>query len=251
MIQSVDRAIRILLALQDERLLGVSEISDRLGLAKGTVHGLLATLAERGMVEQDPASGKYALGPALLAMGNVYLNAHDLRARSLRWMTSLGDVTELAVRLGVLVWPQVVVIHSLTAPGDQIPVSEVGLGIPAHASCMGKAILAFRSDRVALVGTDPLEALTGRTLTDPADLVAELEGVAASGIAVERQEAVVGEGGVAGAIFGANGAVVGAVEAVYPIIDGDDPADVVVSMVRDTARAITREMGASGWPVRP
>jgi DNA-binding IclR family transcriptional regulator len=203
------------------------------------------------MVEQDAASAKYTLGPALLAMGNVYLNAHDLRARSLRWMTSLGDVTGLAVRLGVLVWPQVVVIHSVAAPGDQIPVSEVGIGIPAHASCLGKAILAFRPDQEQLLGKDPLPALTGRTKTDPMALAQELAEVRETGMAFERQEAVVGEGGVAGAIFGANGAVVGAVEAVYPIFDADDPAEVVVSMVRDTARAITREMGASGWPVRP
>jgi DNA-binding IclR family transcriptional regulator len=250
MIQSVDRAIRILIALKDERLLGVSELADRLGLAKGTIHGLLKTLANRAMVVRDPASGKYTLGPAVLAMGNVYLSTHDLRARSLRWVSSLGDGTGLAVRLGVLVWPQVIVITHRPAAATDIPLSEVGLGMPAHATCLGKAILAFRVDRDQLVGTGTLSALTGQTLTNPAKLNTELEEVVDSGIAFERQEAVVGEGGVAGAIFGADGTVLGSVSAVYPVVDDDDPPHGVVGMVRDTARAISREMGASGWPVR-
>lgn len=251
MIQSVDRAIQILAALTEERRLGVSELADRLGLAKGTVHGLLKTLAGRAMVERDATSGKYTLGPAVLAMGNVYLSAHDLRARSLRWVTLLGDGTGLAVRLGVLVWPRVLVITHLPAAGTEVQLSEVGLGMPAHATCLGKAILAFRADRAQLVGAETLPALTGRTLTEPATLNTALASVAESGIAYERQEAVVGEGGVAGAIFGADGTVLGSVSAVYSVVDDDDAPQGVAEMVRDTARSISLEMGASGWPVRP
>jgi len=59
MIQSVERAANILKALGGgSRRLGVSELSDQLGLAKGTVHGLLRTLEAHGLVEQDPAFKK-------------------------------------------------------------------------------------------------------------------------------------------------------------------------------------------------
>ena len=64
MIQSVDRAIRILKTLSGGTgRLGVSELSARLGLAKGTVHGLLRTLQAHGLVEQHADSDKYQLGP--------------------------------------------------------------------------------------------------------------------------------------------------------------------------------------------
>ncbi|MDX6514916.1 MAG: hypothetical protein QOH73_582, partial [Gaiellaceae bacterium] len=64
MIQSVDRAARILEALAGgPGRLGVSELSARLGLAKGTVHGLLRTLHDHGLVEQNADSDKYQLGP--------------------------------------------------------------------------------------------------------------------------------------------------------------------------------------------
>src|SRR5690606_16318976 len=246
MIQSVDRAIRILLALQDERVLGVSEIATRLGLAKGTVHGLLQTLAAHSLVEQDPTSGKYMLGPALLVMGNVYLNSHDLRVRSLRWVTSLGEGTGLAVRLGVVVWPDVVVIHHVGPADVAVPVSEVGLVLPAHATALGKAVLAFHPERHQVI-SEPLPRLTGRTVTDPVVLQRELDDVAATGIAFEDQEAVVGESSVAGAIFDRSGQVVGAVALVVPAEDGGI-APALVAAVRDTARGISRELGAATWP---
>ena len=51
-IQSIERAAAILRALAGgSRRLGVSELADHLGLAKGTVHGLLQTLKDEGFVE--------------------------------------------------------------------------------------------------------------------------------------------------------------------------------------------------------
>ena len=102
------------------------------------MHGLLQTLAAHSLVEQDSTSGKYMLGPALLVMGNVYLNSHDLRVRSLRWVASLSESTGLAVRLGVLVWPDVVIIHHVGPKDASVPVSEVGLSMPAHATAFSR-----------------------------------------------------------------------------------------------------------------
>lgn len=247
-IQSVDRALRILLALQEERLLGVSELSTRLGMAKGTIHGLLRTMADRAVVEQDSASGKYRLGPALLLMGNVFLDSHDLRVRSLPYIASLNRNTGLAVRVGVLVWPEVVLVAHHAAADAALPISEVGLGLPAHATCAGKVILAFHPRRAELLGQDPLPRLTGATITAPATLQGEWEEIRASGIAYEDQEAVVGEGGVAAAVFSVGGEVLGSVSVVYPSLEVAPPPPGAVAAIRDTARALSRELGAPVWP---
>src|SRR3982074_1123963 len=83
-IQSVDRAASILEALAGgPRRLGVSELADRLGLARPTVHGLLQTLQVHGFVEQDPVSDKYQLGAGLLQLGYSYLDLNELRSRSI------------------------------------------------------------------------------------------------------------------------------------------------------------------------
>ena len=72
MIQSVRRATAILLELgSGQRRLGVTELADRLGLAKATVYGLLRALEADEMVQRDVESGKYRLGPVLLQLGNA------------------------------------------------------------------------------------------------------------------------------------------------------------------------------------
>src|SRR6202040_4333470 len=84
-IQSIDRAAAILKALASgPRRLGVSELADRLGLARPTVHGLLQTLQSHGFVEQDRHSDKYQLGPGVLQLGNLKFEPWASRARSHR-----------------------------------------------------------------------------------------------------------------------------------------------------------------------
>ena len=90
-IQSIDRATAILRALASgPRRLGVSELAERLGLARPTVHGLLQTLQSHGFVEQDRHSDKYQLGPGLLQLGYSYLDLNELRARSIPYADRLG-----------------------------------------------------------------------------------------------------------------------------------------------------------------
>src|SRR5207237_5571437 len=102
MIQSVDRAVRILKALAGgPGRLGVSELSARLGLAKGTVHGLLRTLQDHGLVVKHPDSDKYQIGPRILQLSNRYLDLSDLRGRSLAWSEALATRADEAVRVGV------------------------------------------------------------------------------------------------------------------------------------------------------
>src|SRR3954454_4749412 len=143
-IQSVDRAARILKALASgPRRLGVSEISDRLGLPRPTVHGLLKTLQAHGFVEQDRDSDKYQLGAGLLQLGASYLDLNELRGRSIVHAERLAARTGAAVRVGVLHGPTVVVVHHVFRPDTSLQILEVGAQLPAHATALGKAILAY------------------------------------------------------------------------------------------------------------
>src|SRR4051794_6465376 len=116
-IQSVDRAARILKALASgPRRLGVSEISDRLGLPRPTVHGLLKTLQAHGFVEQDRDSDKYQLGAGLLQLGNSYLDLNELRGRSIVHAERLAGRPDGAGRGGVLDRANIVGVHHLVRP---------------------------------------------------------------------------------------------------------------------------------------
>jgi len=142
-IQSIDRATAILKALASgPRRLGVSELADRLGLARPTVHGLLQTLQSHGFVEQDAYSEKYQLGPGLLQLGYSYLDLNELRARSITYADHLATRTGAAVRVGVMHGASVVVVHHVFRPDAAFGVLEVGLQLPLHASALGKAAAA-------------------------------------------------------------------------------------------------------------
>jgi DNA-binding IclR family transcriptional regulator len=249
-IQSVDRAVRILLALQGERRLGIADLAVRLELAPSTVHGIVKTLAAHHLVTQDVATGRYQLGPTVLQLGNVYLDSLELRSRAVPWSEELGRRTGLAVRIGVLAARDVVIIHHEPRPDGSRQMPETGIVIPAHASALGKALLAYAPDAVDQLCADALRSMTGSTLTDPAQLRTQLRAIAATGVAEEVDEAVLGEASLAAPIFGTYEHVVGAIGVVLPTTDWP-VGEPVRDALREAARNISRELGAPRWPAPP
>ena len=213
MIQSVQRAAQILAVLgSGTPRLGVTEIADRVGLAKPTVHGLLRTLEAHELVAQDPDTGKYSLGPGVLQLGNAYLDGSDLRARSLRWAESLAERAGEAVWVATLSGSRVIVLHHVFRPDDTVQILEVGAAIPWHACALGHAIVAFLPEAHrarALAGE--LAPLTGRTKTTRTALNRALAQVRQRGYAVEDQEATVGDAAIAAPIVSRDGVVAGAI----------------------------------------
>src|SRR5829696_1679373 len=194
MIQSVARAASLLRELAGETpRLGVTELAERVSLAKGTVHGLLRTLEAEGLVQQDPESGKYQLGMALLQLGSAVLENHPLRARSLFWADALANRTRQSSRVGVLHGDHVIVVHHVFRPDDTVQILEVGASIPWHACALGKAVVAHLepAERDDLLDREH-DTLTGSTLTGRAALAPALAAVAADGVATDSQEAIVG-----------------------------------------------------------
>jgi DNA-binding IclR family transcriptional regulator len=250
-IQSVDRAAGILKALAaGPRRLGVSQLADQLDLSRPTVHGLLQTLQAHGFVEQDSDSGKYQLGAGLLHLGNSYLDLNELRGRALVHAERLAERTQSAVRVGVLHGDSVTVVHHVFRPDGGFQVLEVGSQLPAHASALGKAMLAFAPTAVLdELTSEPLPRLTQRTLRAAA-LRTQLAEVRETGVARERDEAVLGESCVAAPISDHTGQAVGAIGVVGETSSllPRGPAKGVVTAVTEAARAISRELGASRWP---
>ena len=168
MIQSVDRAIRVLTALQGARRMSLSELAARLELAPSTTHGIVRSLVEHGMVVQERGSSRYQLGPAVLRLGNVYLDTLELRSRAVPWAEDLARRTGFAVRTGVLLIDDVVIIHHEPRPDGSRQMPEVGIVIPVHASALGKAMLAFLpDDEKRVLSSDDLRSMTGETITPP------------------------------------------------------------------------------------
>jgi DNA-binding IclR family transcriptional regulator len=246
--RAVERAAQILLALASGTpRLGVSEISELVDIPKPTVHTMLRTLERHGLVVQEVEGGKYALGPAVLQLGNAYLDGSELRARSASWADRLARQTGEAVWVGVLSGRDVVVVHHAFRPDDLVQILEVGAAVPWHACALGHAIAANLPEdaRKALLD-GPVPRLTGRTVTDPEALRQALEGVRERGYAVEDQEATLGDAGIAAPVYDWSGRSVGALGIVGPADRLLDAAAErrLSDAVRSTARALSRDLGA-------
>jgi DNA-binding IclR family transcriptional regulator len=248
-IQSIDRAVRVLTALQGTRRMSLSELATRLDLAPSTTHGIVRSLVEHGMVVQDRGSSRYQLGPAVLRLGNVYLDTLELRSRAIPWAEELARRTGLAVRTGVLLIDDVVIIHHEPRPDGSRQMPEVGIVIPVHASALGKAMLAFLpEDEKRVLTSGELRSMTGETIASPERLRDQLDQIRSSGVAAEQDEAVIGESSLASPVFDSYGEAVGAIGVVLP--SGDQERHEVSDLVRDAARAVSRELGAATWPPR-
>ncbi|HEY0538223.1 MAG TPA: IclR family transcriptional regulator [Actinoallomurus sp.] len=250
-VQSIERAAAILrLLARGSGRLGVSEIAGSLGLARGTAHGILRTLHGVGFVEQDQETGKYRLGAALLHLGTSYLDVNELRSRAINWADALAARSGEAVRIGTPLDGKVLVVHHVFRPDDTLQTLDVGALLPAHATALGKVLLAYDAGAVA-ARTGELEPFTRRTKTVPRDLAKALAEVRDMGWAAEMEEMTVGEAGVAAPIRGQGGLVVGAMGvsgAVERICGpGGRPNPTLVTYVRDAARAVSRDLGASRW----
>jgi DNA-binding IclR family transcriptional regulator len=250
-IQSIERAAAILRLLSGRtRRLGVVDLSGELGLSKGTVHGLLRTLQHVGFVEQDPETGKYRLGAALLHMGSSYLDGNELRTRALNWSDSLAARTQEAVRIGTLHDGQVLVVHHVFRPDDSLQTLDVGSLLPAHATALGKVLLAHHPYVVDALAEAGLARYTDATICDAERLVRDLARIRERGWGSEIGELTPGQVSLAAPIMDRSGLTAGAMAIFGPperLLVARQPRGELLAYVREAARAVSRELGAIPW----
>jgi DNA-binding IclR family transcriptional regulator len=250
-IQSIERAAAILRLLSGRsRRLGVAELAGELGLPKGTVHGILRTLQQVGFVEQDSESGKYQLGAALLHMGSSYLDGNELRTRALNWADALAARSGESVRIGTLHESQVLIVHHVFRPDDSRQALEVGSLLPVHATALGKALLAHHRYIAGDVTRVELPTFTAATITDAYRLRRELDEVNEKGWASDQGELFHGVASIAAPIEDRRRVVVGAMGisgAAERVCEDGHPRQELVDYVLETARAVSRELGAIPW----
>ena len=141
-VESVDNALQLLLMLQGDGIVRLSEAARELGVARSTVHRLLGTLTARGFAVQDEHR-RYLPGPSLTATpdpqgaapGRLRLVAH----RHLRNLSrESGETVHLMVREGT----KVRFLDSVEASQALRIGSRIGVLLPAHTTAGGKALLA-------------------------------------------------------------------------------------------------------------
>lgn len=192
-VQSLDRALDILETLAAAGgEIGLSELSDRVGLHVSTVHRLLSVLVSRGYARQAAPSGRYALGSHLLKLASsaVGTGQFDLRHEARPILQELGDSTGETTNLIVLIDQQVVYVDQIASRHTVRMFTQIGTRAPIYCTGSGKALLAFRgaAEIEAYLSQECFERHTPTTITSAAALRDELRCVRERGYAYDNGE---------------------------------------------------------------
>ncbi|MGI9015803.1 MAG: IclR family transcriptional regulator [Euzebya sp.] len=217
-IESVDNALKLVLALMDRPALAVSEAGELLEVAPSTAHRLLSTLAYRGFVEQDPATRLYRSGPVLLKLGLTAVRNLDLRRRARPIIEDLSQEVGETVNLVILQGTDILFIDCVEAPSIVRVGSRMGVLLPAHCTAGGKALLSTLStEELRELYPEPrLEQLTTNSFTKRADLEQELEVTRTRGFATNDEESENGLSAFAAPICDREGHALGAIAIAAP-----------------------------------
>lgn len=246
-VQSLRRAVAILRAFAiDTPELGVTEISNRVGLHKSTTFRLLSTLITEGLVSQNPETGRYRLGIGLIELAGRVLVHADLRRVARRHMRLLAEEVGETVNLAVLDGNESLNLEQ-SVPHGRLVANHgwVGRRTPAYATSTGKVLLAWLApDNLETLLVDPLEIYTPNTITSIDTLQAELDSVRQAGYAVGHEEYEVGLNAVAAPIHNHNDQVIAALSASGPSYRlPAERFEEVAEEVVGTAQAISAELG--------
>lgn len=201
-VKSAERTVRILelLAAAPTRLT-LADLHARTGYPRSSLHALLRTLRELRWIETDAGGTAYGIGARALLCGTAYLDADPALPHAIGLIEELRAETGYTTHFARLSGASV--LYLATRESNRYPrlLTRVGRQLPAHATALGRALLAELTDaEVDRLLPDPLPRPTERTIGDRARLHAELERVRECGYAAEREQAVAGTACVAVAV---------------------------------------------------
>jgi IclR family KDG regulon transcriptional repressor len=150
-IRAVERALDVLLCFSMQTPeLNMTQISEKVGMHKSTVHRLLATLERRRFVQRDPISGIYRPGIRLLQMSYLALGEINFRQIAIPFMHRLQEQFRETVDLAILDGNDVVFTDVVESPQRVKLAASPGQRLPACSTASGRAILAYLPETEAV-----------------------------------------------------------------------------------------------------
>jgi DNA-binding IclR family transcriptional regulator len=215
---SVDNALWLLQLVAERQALRVSEAADLLGVARSTAHRLLSALRRRGFLMQDRPNGVYRPGPALHAIGMAAISRLDIRRIAQPVLEQLRDKTKETASLAVIEGTMVRFVECYEGTATVRIGSRAGVVRYAHASAVGKAILAAlpEGELARRYPGEELSAPTPAAITSRRTLMSELSQIRRQGYALNWEESSDGVAAIAVALRDAAGMPLASVSVAAP-----------------------------------
>ena len=247
-VTTVDRLVRVLDCFsQDQPLWSLAQFSAALGLPKSTLHRFLTGLEVHGILRRDPDDKLWRLGYRLVAWGSLAEKSTGLADVARPVMREIVARTGEMVALTVYADQEVICIGKVDSIHSVRLALEVGDRRPAHAGASSKILLAYLPEREieAIIRTRGLPKLCINTITDPAELRADLARIREQGYALSVEETDPDAWGIATPIVDQKGRTIAAIGVAGPSLRlSEELAQRYVFECRQAAERISQLLGA-------
>ncbi|MCL6547772.1 MAG: IclR family transcriptional regulator [Alicyclobacillus sp.] len=175
---------------RDHPTLSLVEIAERLGVSRSVPYRLVYTLEVMGYVAQDKVTKRYHLTPKVMELGYAYLQSLQVPEVAEPILRDLRDVTGCSAHLGVLSDNSVVYIARVPARSVTSVGVHIGARLPAHATAMGKVLLAYQPEweTSQRLSEQALAHYTANTKVRLQDLLLEFRRIRDTGYAISNEE---------------------------------------------------------------
>ncbi len=245
--RTVNKAIAILEQFTvDEPQLGVSELSRRLDLTRSTVHRLLASLRQGGLIEQNESTHKYRLGRAAVELGYTAIYSDPLLVTALPYLYFLSEQVGETVYLGERRGLEVATLLHVLSPSSREQMQWYNR-LPLHCSSTGKVLLAYSDEsELAAFLEQGLPRYTEHTITDATALREDLHRIREQGFATDFEEYQLGANAIAVPVADREDEVVAALAVLGPAYTMTrEKAMASLERLRAISREITVKLAAA------
>lgn len=245
---SLEKALSILeLVLDEGRNLSITEISQKLGMGKGTVHRILSTLKARKFFQQDSKTKMYGLGVRTLEIGAASKREKFLRKAMAPFLMELFEKCKETVNVAVWEYNEIRYIYRLESEEMLRISAPAGARFPGYCAATGKILLSYFSDddiRRIYGREKALKKYTKHSIGSIDALIVEMKKVRVNKVAVDDEETLLGVYCVAAPVLNSNGECVAAISISAPKNRVTaDKGVTFAKLVSETARIISNSLG--------
>lgn len=255
-VPALQRGLQLLAQFtRDERQLTGADLARRLDLPRASVFRLLQTLEQLGFVERVGDSAHYQLGMAVLRLGFEYLASMELTELGRPIIDALANATGLSAHLVVRDGREVVFVAKAVGPSFMFNSIQVGARLPAHATVLGRVLLADLSlDALkTLYQGVELDSFTPQTPTTLESLKQAIDADALRGYGVSQGGFEAAISTIAAPVFDDHHRVSAAVSVTVPAQNVDPSTqEALVAQVRSAAQRLSQcisHVPAVGSPI--
>ncbi len=239
-VTSVARALALLTELRDaEDGLGVHELARRIEVNPSTASRLLATLEQAGIVQRD-GHGPYRLGLALVTLADRVLARLDLQSLARPVLVGLMQRTGETATLSLPGEREAITVDSVPSRSSVVSMARLGRPSIAHATAVGKVMLAFGGG--PLPRERDMIPFTDRTITDRAELAAQIRAMRKQGYGTVFGERDVDVNAIAAPVLDRTGTLAAILGIQGPASRLADPTR-MLGELRQGAATLTRALG--------